>query len=127
MQTLLLVYNDAVTALVSGTDGQLDGCVLIAGTGPVFFCAPCCTSWAKPAFLPPPLLDLPCLHTQCSADQTRHTVACTCMLGASGECMIYLCVYEKHNSRLHALGNQLRFHLTKHQTDGEQLPRYAIA
>lgn len=38
MQALLLVYNDAVTALVSGTDGQLDGCVLIAGTG--LFCCP---------------------------------------------------------------------------------------
>lgn len=37
IQALLLVYNDAVTALVSGTDGQLDGCVLIAGTG-VFNC-----------------------------------------------------------------------------------------
>lgn len=33
MQALLLVYNDAVPALVSGTDGQLEGCVLIAGTG----------------------------------------------------------------------------------------------
>lgn len=38
VQALLLVYNDAVTALVSGTDGQLDGCVLIAGTG--LLCCP---------------------------------------------------------------------------------------
>ena len=33
VQALLLVYNDAVPALVSGTEGQLEGCVLIAGTG----------------------------------------------------------------------------------------------
>ena len=32
-QTLILVYNDAVPALVSGTEGELEGCVLIAGTG----------------------------------------------------------------------------------------------
>ncbi|KAL3148996.1 hypothetical protein ABBQ32_001850 [Trebouxia sp. C0010 RCD-2024] len=34
---LLLVYNDAVPALVSGTEGQLEGCVLIAGTGSIAF------------------------------------------------------------------------------------------
>ena len=32
-QAVVLVYNDAVTALVSGTEGHLEGCVLIAGTG----------------------------------------------------------------------------------------------
>lgn len=50
MQTLLLVYNDAVTALVSGTDGHLDGCVLIAGTGLVLFCVPYCTSCSNLPF-----------------------------------------------------------------------------
>ena len=33
LQTLMLVYNDAVPALLSGTEGRLEGCVLIAGTG----------------------------------------------------------------------------------------------
>ena len=36
-QALLLVYNDAVTALVSGTEGRLEGCVLIAGTGQLLY------------------------------------------------------------------------------------------
>lgn len=33
LQTLILVYNDSVPALLSGTEGRLEGCVLIAGTG----------------------------------------------------------------------------------------------
>ena len=41
MQTLVLVYNDAVPALLSGTEGRLEGCVLIAGTGESSNC--CCT------------------------------------------------------------------------------------
>jgi N-acetylglucosamine kinase-like BadF-type ATPase len=31
--TRVIVHNDAVAALASGTQGQLYGCVLIAGTG----------------------------------------------------------------------------------------------
>ena len=62
VQALLLVYNDAVTALVSGTEGQLEGCVLIAGTG-LLVCHP-------------PVL-LPCLHLRCCADQTKHCICST--------------------------------------------------
>lgn len=35
--TLISVYNDAVPALLSGTEGRLEGCVLIAGTGSIAF------------------------------------------------------------------------------------------
>ena len=38
LQTMVMVHNDAVPALVSGTEGQLEGCVLIAGTGEVMYC-----------------------------------------------------------------------------------------
>lgn len=36
---IVLVYNDAVTALAAGTAGSLYGCVVIAGTGETMHCA----------------------------------------------------------------------------------------
>lgn len=70
VQAVLLVYNDAVTALVSGTDGQLDGCVLIAGTGLY-----CCLLLLHLiiVLLPMPQLDLAWMHLPCSADRMRHS------------------------------------------------------
>ncbi len=45
LQTLILVYNDAVPALLSGTEGRLEGCVLIAGTGDSSNCCCCMPVW----------------------------------------------------------------------------------
>ena len=50
LQTLILVYNDAVPALLSGTEGCLEGCVLIAGTGDPSSCR-CTVCCCMPVWL----------------------------------------------------------------------------
>lgn len=58
--TLILVYNDAVPALVSGTEGELEGCVLIAGTGSIAFAVRRDGSSARAAGCGPAFLDGGC-------------------------------------------------------------------
>ena len=68
LQTLMLVYNDAVPALLSGTEGRLEGCVLIAGTGKsssfVALVAAVCLFGRLP---------------QCRGDMCTSKVACGCL------------------------------------------------